>query len=364
MSVGSMRKSSSSLTLAITVAICAFARPASPGEIGPRGPSEAVAPAAHPEPNASAPVARSAEEAPPPAAPVVIAPSRLLKEAVHAYGTGAVLYLPEGFHADRDGSFDLVVHFHGGAPIVEPSLVRAGLNAALVTVNLGIGSGVYQTTYQDPTRLEHTFAWANAIVEKRAGVAGAHVGRLALSAWSAGYGAVMTILPQQHSVGVDAVLLADGLHAGYLDARRHTIDPLRMGPFLRFAVEATSGTKLMGVTHSAIETYGYASTTETAAYLLAHTPTDPQAPAGEAQIPGDLPGLARTSNDDRGGLHVRGFEGVTKKDHCAHVWSLGETLFPLLGGFWSRGEKPSAAPVGPGSAAVSGAPSSSPASSG
>src|SRR5262245_34184436 len=45
-----------------------------------------------------------------------------------AAGAG-IVYLPAGFAADRDGAFDLVVHFHGDALVIEPEFARAGLKA-------------------------------------------------------------------------------------------------------------------------------------------------------------------------------------------------------------------------------------------
>ena len=67
--------------------------------------------------------------------------------------------------------------------------------------------------------------------------------RIALSGWSAGYGAVFRVLDRERdAVRVDAVLLADGLHAS-LDQtskyERHvSID--HMAPFTAFADEASS----------------------------------------------------------------------------------------------------------------------------
>jgi hypothetical protein len=241
------------------------------------------------------------------------------------------VYLPRGFRA-HDGAFDLVVHFHGTPPTVEASVDRAKLDAAFLIVNLGIGSGAYENTYDAPGYFDRAIEIAKTAVEKNAGVESPRIRRLALSAWSAGYGAVARLLGHADIADrVDAVLLADGMHAGYVDERAHIIADAKMAPFVSFAQRAAQGDRLMGVTHSSIRTSGYASTTETAHYLVQH--------AGAEELASHQTGprgMVMTTTADKANLHVRGFEGEDKAAHCDHLFGIGETLFPMLRDRWAR----------------------------
>ena len=53
---------------------------------------------------------------------------------------GGLLSIPPAFSSD-DGAYDLLIHFHGNTALVEESISSTQLNAVLVQVNLGIGSG-------------------------------------------------------------------------------------------------------------------------------------------------------------------------------------------------------------------------------
>jgi len=266
--------------------------------------------------------ASATESFPPPA------PASGLERPVHSSTHAGLVFLPRGFHLD-EGAFDVIVHFHGAPTVLEDALEAAGLHAALLTVNLGIGSGPYEDTYADTGALGRAVA-AVALVVERTTSAAPHVRRIALSSFSAGYGAVSRILSSERaSAGVDAVLLSDGLHAGFTSAKAHTLDDRKMAPFVRFASDAARGEKLMGITHSAIETYDYASTTETAAYLLHEVRLEPTAGRSVGAR-----GMIMTSVADRGGLHVRGFAGTTKEAHCDQLLSIGDNLFPFLAQRW------------------------------
>ncbi len=94
-----------------------------------------------------------------------------------------------------------------------------------------------------------------------------------LTAWSAGYGAIREILrtPENYA-RIDRVLLIDGLHTGYVGGRpgpqESELETERLEIFLRFARHAVAGKKQMIVTHSEIFPGTFASTTETADWLL------------------------------------------------------------------------------------------------
>lgn len=212
-----------------------------------------------------------------------------------------------------DDSFDLVFHFHGREPI-RKEWVRSTDRVVLAAVDVGIDTGAYATAFSDPRTFGQVLRAIEAEIAKRSGRPNARVGRVALSAWSAGAGAVEKILEQPLGMQlVDAVILLDGLHAGY---SAHSLAAERLAPFVAFAEAASKGKRLFFLSHSSIQTQGYASTTETAQYLAWRLGGRPKAVEPAAADP---MGLERITAFSSGGFHVRGFRGIGAADHCAQL---------------------------------------------
>src|SRR5262249_9050886 len=134
------------------------------------------------------------------------------------------LYLPPSFEP-VNGAYDVVFHFHGLSKAQESNATKAGLNAAIVSINLGVSSDKYEQRFRDPHSFERLLAMTQRLVTASKRAKGAVVGRVALSAWSAGFASVSAILKQDAARSkVDAVLLADGLHAAYADKKHHVVD--------------------------------------------------------------------------------------------------------------------------------------------
>ena len=267
-------------------------------------------------------------QAPAPAEPTVAHASPGLQQAIHRNVGFGMLHLPRGFQTER---CDLVIHFHGADTTVEPQFDAVLPEAALLLVNAGVQSGPYENRYSDAAALDRTLVATQKALDDMLGGRSCRMGRVALSAWSAGFGAVIRILAHKRNADrVDAVLLGDGMHAGYIDKRAHTVDPRGMKPFLLFASAASEGDKLMSVTHSSISTYGYASTTETAAFLIQNM--DLKAREGNAAGPGTM---VMSYRADRRGLHIKGYEGRDAAAHCEHLYHAGETLFADLRERWT-----------------------------
>jgi hypothetical protein len=241
----------------------------------------------------------------------------------------AELYVPT-FFAPVDGAYDLVVHFHGIASLQEDNFERARLNAVVVSVNLGVASDAYADAFRAPGSFDALLAQAHRALVSTGRAQGAHLGRVALTAWSAGFASVGAILRQAGVMQrVDAVLLADGPHANYLAP--HKVNDAAIARWVRVAEEAMNGEKLFALTHSSIPTEGYPSTTETIGELLKLTsvekvPTDATGPRGMRAI----------YESHRGNFHVAGFEGTTKKDHIDHIKAMAELLLPYLCDRWAR----------------------------
>ncbi len=251
-------------------------------------------------------------------------------------GARGPFYVPSDL-TTRDGAFDLVIHFHGANETVEPRFDQIGVNAVLYTLNLGIGSGKYEAMFPDGKALGRVLAEAEAVLTKRVpGLAGTHVGRVALSAWSAGYGAVVRVLAYPEAAErVDAVLLADAPHTGFQPGSRQ-VSALGLAPYVAYGRKAVEGEKLMAVTHSQIETPDYASTTRTARALVAALGLPEGAPA-----PADDPKMVMYEREDLGNMHVFGFKGGDAPAHCQHLYNIGRHLWSLLDARW----RPGAAPV-------------------
>src|SRR5262249_38073976 len=94
------------------------------------------------------------------------------------------------------------------------------------------------------------------------------LGRVALAAWSAGYGAVARILDSGVlGDSVDAVILLDGFHSSF--DQPHHVELTRIASFEAFAQQAMRNERLFTITHSEVETYTYPTSRETSDALLA-----------------------------------------------------------------------------------------------
>lgn len=243
---------------------------------------------------------------------------------------GRTIMIPAECHFQNQ-RYDLYIHFHGANATVEPIFERAGINAVFTILNWGIGSGAYEDRFSDPGALDHMLAAVREEVRDKCQNPELDLGRLAIGGWSAGYGAVGKILGREADAQrVDSVLLADGLHAGYEPGKPSELNSLQMEPFALFSYEAAAGEKLMAITHSAIVPPGYASTTQTADYLLRA-----QGLARKTtRVPMTRPGMVLSSHAEQGNFFVRGFDGGDAPAHCHHLYAFGETLLPLLRSRW------------------------------
>jgi len=240
-----------------------------------------------------------------------------------------LLLLPHRGGVNRAGEFDVVFHFHGHEP-ARKEWVQAMSGVVLVGMTLGVGSGVYENTFRDPAVFEHLLASVEAAMAEHSGRPNAHARRIGLTSWSAGYGAVEEIL--QQPLGrerVDSVVLLDGLHCDY---QGDGFVQATLAPFVRFAHEAADGKKLMVVSHSSIVPPGYASTTETANFLIHELGGHVHAAKARASDP---MGLELVSRYDEGGFHVRGYAGNAELDHCAQVGLYRDILKVHLAPRWN-----------------------------
>ena len=227
---------------------------------------------------------------------------------------GTLFLPPGGALADAGDRVDLVVHFHGHPPLVAENFRRAGRPGALVVLNERGLSAAYAAPYRDPLAFEALLAEVRTVVGARR-QREVSEGRLVVSSFSAGYGAVRELLAQPVAGRITDLVLADSLYAGYVEAagvRRP--DPAQMAGFERWAARAARGEVGMVVTVSELVPGAYASTAETAEVLRAAAGVDWE------RVPEIGPdGRWCLAAAGRAGLRMRLLMGATGDAHMEHL---------------------------------------------
>ncbi|HEY5956234.1 MAG TPA: hypothetical protein VIV60_06770, partial [Polyangiaceae bacterium] len=160
-----------------------------------------------------------------------------------------------------------------------------------------------------------------------------HVRRVAVSAWSAGFGAVAPMLRRTEDVNrIDAVLVSDGIHVSFTDPRNRSIGDAQLAAVAAFARRAMTRDKLLGITHTAIQTPDFASTTETAAKLLEMLKLTPNVILDSNSNRDPI----ATSFVESGDFVLLGFAGNDKHAHAVQQWALGRTLWARLSARWRQ----------------------------
>jgi type II secretory pathway pseudopilin PulG len=254
---------------------------------------------------------------PAPAEPAKPPPTALGFRQTSTYN-GAPVYVPE----NCSGPYDVVLHFHGVHTLVRDKLQSAGTEAVLAVFNAGNGAEKYAQAYQAGGTLDSLLRQIEMAVAPLCPGADAKPRRVALLGFSAGYAAVEKLLSRpEDRRRVDAALLADGLHAGFMDPHKRQMAPNALQAFRDFGELAKQGNKLFAITHSSIMTDGYASTTECSRLLLQvlGVPTEGELVSGKA-----------------GGFSVEGFAGNDKTAHVVQFRQMDATLLGKLRARWSR----------------------------
>ena len=210
------------------------------------------------------------------------------------------------------GKFDLIVHFHGHYP-VRKEFVKTAKGIVLVAIDLGTGSGAYSRAFASPAAFTKLIKSVEEEMARRSGRKKTKVRKLGLSSWSAGYGAVAQILSQPIAKKVDALILLDSAHAGYVSGK--TLKTAQIEPFLKYARRASRRQRFMFQSYSSIIPPGYASTREVAHYMVKKL----GGKIKKARPRHDPLGLELFERYDRGFYHLRGYRGDDKPDHCAHL---------------------------------------------
>jgi len=241
------------------------------------------------------------------------------------------VFIPQ--KSTRARTFDLLIHFHGAAFVTEHAAANYRGDIIGATLNIGSGSKIYNDTFQDTTKFMSLVDSILAEAKTRL----AHsikLRRVILSGFSAGYGAIRRIISTEANYArVDAVLLLDGFHSGYIPDRKvlaegGRIDSTGLLPYTKLAADAMSkkSRKRFLITHSEIFPGTFVSTTEATDFLLQSLSIK--------RVPvlrwGPL-GMQELSYGRKNHFEVLGFAGNTARDHVDHLHGLYWFLNRLLG---------------------------------
>ncbi len=271
----------------------------------------------------TAPAAATAPALPAAAAAVASVPAPVspdaLPQAVSFKQTstynGAPVYVPDGCH----GSYDLILHFHGAHPYVRDLAEKANINAVVAVFNAGNGAEKYSQAYGASGTLGSLLRQVDMATAPLC--AGGKLGRVALTAWSAGYAAAEKLVSRHEDrERVDAILLADGLHAGFTDRYKRLFAPNALQAFRDFGALAKDDKKLFAITHSSINTDGYGSTTECSRLLLKAL---------------DVPCDNRLITGQFGSFSIEGSTGDDKAAHIVQFRQMDTTLLSKLRARWA-----------------------------
>ncbi|MCB1099851.1 MAG: hypothetical protein KDN22_30065 [Verrucomicrobiae bacterium] len=230
---------------------------------------------------------------------------------------GTVLFLPEALLKSSEPT-RLFVHFHGGHWIPQLAAAKA-TGFACLSIQVGSGSGAYARRFA----ANGSFVTLVAEAEK---AANRKFGPITVSGWSAGCGAIREILHDEaNDALLEYVILLDGIHTSYTDGTpgplESKIETAKLAPFVRFARRAIAGHARMLITHTTIFPGTFASTTETADWLLRELEV-----SREAVLRWGPMKTQQLSEAMAGSFVLQGFAGNSAPDHVDLLHALPEFL--------------------------------------
>lgn len=255
------------------------------------------------------------------------------------------LWIPADYQ-HRGKTVDLLFDFHSSPRMVRESVRQAGMNCVVVSVKYGGLSSAYRVPFSKDRQLfGKLLDAALAELRKQPDFADdTEWGKLAITSFSAGFGAVRELLKSaEYFEQIDAIYMIDSLYCGYVGDGTERIEqgvvhPGLMKDYLRYAQRAAKGEKVMIVTHCSLATPGYASTLETADYLLEELgiqaePTDAEveppknssnpSQENDDQAPATLK-LYRTAKKE--GFSLYGSPGRNGAEHLLHIRCMSHWL--------------------------------------
>lgn len=232
------------------------------------------------------------------------------------------LYLPNKWK--NENNIPLLIHFHGDSRVAQYAVDQQTEPWILFHCHWGSGSSAYSGPISDLGADGMLDSVIKAVQDR---VPEVSVSGIYLSSWSAGYGAIRSIIRNEKTAErINGILLMDGLHCSYVPSQKvisdgGALDSVQMHPFANWAKMATLGKKSFLITHSAVFPGTYASTTETADYLLHMLDIQRQPLLAEGPV-----GMQQTSVATKGNFRVMSFAGNSAPDHIDHYHGMGVLL--------------------------------------
>jgi hypothetical protein len=218
------------------------------------------------------------------------------------------LFIPSGMKPTT-----VLFFFHGGTWL--PELAGARNRMAVVSVQAGSGSATYARLFSEDDRFRTLLKEA----EQKAGV---RFTRVVLGGWSAGCGAVRQILRSPDAYArTSSVVLIDGIHTDYADGHSGPLESKlgteNLDVWITFAHDSIKGRKRAIITHSEIFPGTFASTTETADYLVRELDLKLR-----PVLKWGAMGTQQLSEARAGKFLLMGFAGNSAPDHVDQLHSL------------------------------------------
>ena len=240
--------------------------------------------------------------------------------AFHRLRLGPVVVSLPPHWASSGPEIPVWLHLHGDRATVEAAFTASGASGILVNVTLPGLSKIYADYFSAPAVFPGLLRDVEAALRRESPDKSWRLARLTVSSFSAGFGGVRQLLNQPVAFErIAALVMADSIYCGYAgDSAEKRVETELMAGFLRFARLAADGEKQMLVTHTRQLPEGYASTTETADYLIRELGGTREPILQE--WPGGLRLLSRFA---RGQLEILGFDGDAGADHGRHLRAVG-----------------------------------------
>lgn len=237
------------------------------------------------------------------------------------------LFIPSTYQHRAGEATDVVVHFHGDPQTFRNNAAYAKLNTVVLTINYSGLSSAYSTPFSNatsPTLFQSVMDEALGKVRAEADFADtAAWDHIAVSSFSAGYGAVREILKNAtYRNAIDSLLAADSLYA--TTAGDGTPLDSQMVDYKSFAALAKNGQKTFIYSHSQVPTYTYETTGECGDELLQSLGIT----ASAINQPG-LGTLTFNRHATSGNFELWGATGADAAAHSKHLQYIGDFLEDL-----------------------------------
>jgi hypothetical protein len=231
------------------------------------------------------------------------------------------LFVPNNYQHRQGDATDLLVHFHGDPQTYWNNVAYADLNVAVLTVNYSGLSSAYTTPFSNASLFQTIIDEALAKLRAQSDFADdLQWNKVAVSSFSAGYGAVREIMKSStYRSRIDALLAADSLYA--TTAGDGTPLDSQMVDYKTYASLAKTGSKTFLFSHSQVPTYTYESTQECGDELMQSLGV-----SASAYNVNGLGTLNFYRHAKTGNFELWGATGSDGDSHLEHLRYVGEFL--------------------------------------